>query len=84
MGIYQFIKHGEAGIGAITSTLPGAPSGWTYYFRVADIDAAAARAVTAGGRIDHGPAPVPGDDNIVIGADPQGATFALVGKRGAA
>jgi predicted enzyme related to lactoylglutathione lyase len=51
---------------------------------VPDIDAAAARVTAAGGSIAHGPSEVPGDDHIIIGIDPQGASFALVGKRGAA
>ena len=85
MGEYRFINHDGGGIGAVTPCPPGGPpTVWTYYFRVPDIDAAAARVTAAGGSIAHGPSEVPGDDHIIIGIDPQGASFALVGKRGAA
>lgn len=83
MGKYQFIKQGDAGFGAVMTAPPGAPTGWTYYFRVADVDAAVAKTLKAGGRIVHGPSPVTGDDNIIIVTDPQGASFGLVGKRAA-
>ena len=33
-----------------------------------------------GGKIAMGPMEVPGGDHIIIGIDPQGAEFALVGK----
>jgi len=46
---------------------------------VADIDAAKARAEAHGGKILHGPLEVPGGNHIIIGADPEGVTFALVG-----
>jgi predicted enzyme related to lactoylglutathione lyase len=34
-----------------------------------------------GGSITMGPHEVPGGDHIIIGKDPQGAEFALVGKQ---
>jgi hypothetical protein len=37
-------------------------------------------AETKGGSIRVGPMEVPGGDYIIIGTDPQGAEFALVGK----
>lgn len=60
----------------------GPPPAWTFYFGVADIDRAAAAVSGAGGMIHHGPAEVPGGVFIVVGSDPQGATFGLVGPRG--
>jgi predicted enzyme related to lactoylglutathione lyase len=82
MGDYQFITQRGETIGAIMTRQPkGPPPAWTFYFRVADIDAAAERTRAAGGQIMHGPSEVPGGDHIVISADPQGALFALVGKR---
>jgi predicted enzyme related to lactoylglutathione lyase len=84
LGQYRFINHGNVSIGAVTPAMPGAPIGWVYYFRVAEIDAAVAAATAAGGRIVQGPVPVPGDEHVIVGTDPQGATFALVGKRVAA
>ncbi|TFU05990.1 VOC family protein [Polymorphobacter arshaanensis] len=85
LGQYRFINRADGGIGAVTPCPPGGPpTVWTYYFRVPDIDAAVARVIAAGGSIAHGPSAVPGDDHIIIGTDPQGASFALVGKRAAA
>ena len=54
---------------------------WLYYFNVDDIDIAARRAKAGGGRIIDGPIEVPGDRWILQCTDPQGAIFALVGKR---
>jgi predicted enzyme related to lactoylglutathione lyase len=54
---------------------------WSYYFMVADIDAAASRITAGGGQILHGPSEVPGNLYMVIGTDPQGAQFAIVGAR---
>jgi predicted enzyme related to lactoylglutathione lyase len=69
-------------IGAVMSSAAGNRSAmWTYYFRVTDIDAARTTAEANGGAVLHGPQEVPGGDFIVIGRDPQGAMFALVGAR---
>lgn len=82
MGQYQFIDHDTVPIGAIFTQPPEQPDGgWTFYFRVADIDAAHAAVMAAGGQVLHGPHEVPGDDWIVTGLDPQGAAFALVGHK---
>jgi uncharacterized protein len=44
---------------------------------------AAKRAIEAGGgKVMHGPQQVPRGDWIVIAADPQGATFGVVGPQG--
>ncbi len=85
LGQYRFINRADGGIGAVTPCpLGGPPTVWTYYFRVPDIDAAVARVTAAGGSIADGPSEVPGGDHIIIGTDPQGASFALVGKRAVA
>ena len=82
MGEYQFINDEGGMIGAIMSNAPGnRPPLWTYYFRVADIDVAKKTIESHRGRVMHGPQEVPGGDYIVVGADPQGAGFALVGAR---
>jgi predicted enzyme related to lactoylglutathione lyase len=84
MGSYQFVRHGGV-IGAFTpcSSDPE-QKGWSYYFRVPDIDSAMQRITGAGGTVNHGPHEIPGGDFIVHGSDPQGAAFALVGARGTA
>lgn len=82
MGDYQFINHGGEMIGAVMPNAPGGPGPrWTFYFRVADIDAATAQVSGNGGNVHHGPSEVPGGDFITIASDPQGAMFGLVGAR---
>ncbi len=54
---------------------------WLYYFNVRDINAAAERVKAGGGQVLEGPVEVPGGDWIARCADPQGAMFALEGKR---
>ena len=82
MGGYQFINHGGEMIGAVMPDAADGPGpGWTFYFRVADIDAATAQVSSAGGQVHHGPSEVPGGDFITIASDPQGARFGLVGGR---
>jgi uncharacterized protein len=83
MGEYRFITHHGGPLGAAMRRMPGGPpAAWTFYFGVADIDAAAAAVSGAGGTIHHAPAEVPGGVFIIVGSDPQGAMFGLVGPRG--
>ena len=80
LGEYRFFDHGSQRIGAMCGVMPGGSAGWRYYIRVPSI-AAAVEAVNAGnGAVSMGPHEVPGGDHIIIGNDPQGAEFALVGK----
>ena len=85
MGSYDFLRYGkEDGVllGAMMGKPPHVPvSAWSFYFRVADIDAAVARVSAAGGQVLHGPQEVPGGDFSVNAVDPQGAMFALVGQK---
>lgn len=53
------------------------PPHWLFYANVDDIDAAAKRVTSNGGKILFGPMSIPGDDKIVICDDPQNAGFAL-------
>jgi predicted enzyme related to lactoylglutathione lyase len=81
-GIYQlFAIDGVPTGGMMTKTKEVPEPHWVYYFNVDDIDAAAARAKAAGGKLLHGPHEVPGGRWIVNCSDPQGATFALLGPR---
>lgn len=64
--------------GAVMRTPPGADSGWRFYFRVPDIDAARARVESAGGAVEQGPMEVPGGEWIVNARDPEGVAFSLV------
>jgi uncharacterized protein len=80
-GEYRFLDHGGTRIGAVCGVMPGGSGGWRYYIYVPSI-AQAVEAVTAGGgTVSVGPHEVPGGDQIIIGNDPQGAEFALVGKQ---
>jgi hypothetical protein len=80
MGDYQFITHHAVPLGAIMTAAPENPVRWRFYFRVADVDTAKGAVERGGGKIVHGPQEVPGGDRILIGTDPQGAEFAIVGK----
>ena len=50
------------------------PPMWTLYFRVPDVDAAAATVKEQGGQVLTGPMEVPGGDRVAICRDPQGGT----------
>ena len=79
MGEYRFLEHDGTRIGALCGVMPGGQSQWRYYFRVPSIAKAKEVAEANGGTIHMGPHQVPTGDYIVIGSDPQGAEFALVG-----
>lgn len=61
---------------------PGAPEGmvphWSYYFTIADIEAAQKRVIDAGGKIVIPPMDVPGGSRILQALDDQGCKFALI------
>lgn len=83
MGKYQFLEHDGVPVGAIMRKPAELPvSIWTPYFRVANLQAAVATARTKGGTIVRDIHDVPGGDQIAIAVDPEGAGFALVGKKG--
>ena len=80
MGGYHFLDVGETRIGAAAGGREGAAQ-WNAYFNVADLDTAIEAVTAGGGRIDLGPHDVPTGERIVMGTDPQGASFALVGPQ---
>lgn len=55
---------------------------WLFYFNVEDLDAAAERVMAGGGQASCNDVELPGGLWIAHCSDPQGATFALQGKRG--
>lgn len=81
MGEYAFIDHAGVRIGAMMTAGAGWPTRWTYYFNVPSIDAAKGRIEQAGGTVTMGPHEVPGGMHIIMGTDPQGVDFALVGGK---
>lgn len=80
-GEYCFIDHSGQRIGAMMTAGAGWPTRWTYYFNVPSIDAAVPKITGGGGTVTMGPHEVPGGMHIVMGIDPQGAAFALVGGK---
>ncbi len=80
LGEYRFFAHLGTTIGAISPCLEGGSQGWRYYIRVPSISKAIEAVKAGGGTVSMGPHEVPGGDHIIIGQDPQGAEFALVGK----
>lgn len=84
MGVYQLfaVATGSPAIGGMMKRPPEMPQpAWLYYINVDAIDAAAARATAAGGRLVSGPMEVPGGSWIVQCLDPQGAMFAMVAAK---
>jgi len=83
MGDYSFIANdGKSGqddaIGAVMKAPPGAPTGWSFYFRVPDIAESKARIEAGGGRVINGPMDVPGGEKVLQATDPEGVAFGLV------
>lgn len=78
---YTVIEAGE-GIGGMM-TLPddvrstGVPPHWIGYVAVADVDEAAERLKTAGGKVHKAPADIPGVGRFAVVSDPHGAAFIL-------
>ena len=84
MGKYQMFNRGDRMIGGMMNKpkeMAQMPPSWAIYFRVPDINAAAARITANGGTILNGPMEVPGGDWILNARDPQGAAFSLHAKK---
>jgi predicted enzyme related to lactoylglutathione lyase len=83
MGVYQLFSNQDGQVGGMMKKPDQVPAAyWSYYFKVGDIDAAAARVKAGGGQVLNGPMVVPSGDWILQGMDPQGAMFCLQGKKG--
>jgi predicted enzyme related to lactoylglutathione lyase len=81
MGEYCFIDHAGQRIGAMMTAGTAWTTRSTYYFNVPSIDAVVPKITGGGGTVTMGPHEVPGGMHIVMGIDPQGAAFALVGGK---
>lgn len=81
MGIYRlFAPEGSKdAVGGMYTKPPSPPrpAAWLPYIKVADVKSATEKAKSLGATIFHGPAEVPGGGWITMGADPQGAAFAI-------
>jgi predicted enzyme related to lactoylglutathione lyase len=79
---YRLLSAGGRTIGGIFTKLRRAPFPfWLYYFNVADMDAAMAGVKAGGGKVVQGPLELVEGSWITRCIDPQGAMFALQGKR---
>lgn len=78
MGDYTFIECAGERLGATMKGQPGHPSGWQAYFRVADIEAAAAAVRSGGGTVVMGPMDVPGGERVLFGCDAAGTPVGFV------
>jgi len=82
MGTYQLFSAAGKTIGGILSKPPTIPSPtWLHYFNVGDLDAAIDRVKAGGGQTLNEPIEAPDGSWVVQCTDPQGALFALIGKR---
>jgi len=85
MGKYEFWKVGDDRgfmLGAVMSKMAEQPvSMWTFYFRVPDIDRAVEVIKSKAGQILQEPIEIPSGDYSLVGMDPQGAIFGLVGAQ---
>jgi len=79
---YQLFAAGEWTMGGMFNKIASAPVPfWLYYFEVADLDLAIGRLRAEGGHITRGPIELWADNWMIHCVDPQGAVFALQGKR---
>jgi predicted enzyme related to lactoylglutathione lyase len=79
---YQLFSAGGQTIGGMLTKQSMDPIPfWLFYINVDDIDAAAERVKTGGGRVYEGPLEMPSGNWIARCGDPQGAAFALQGQR---
>jgi predicted enzyme related to lactoylglutathione lyase len=79
---YLLFSAGGQTIGGMFTKRPVEPIPyWLLYFNVGDIDAATERVRRGGGQVFEGPFVVPEGSWIARCIDPQGAIFALQGKR---
>ncbi len=82
-GDYAFIDQNGQRLGAIMQRFnPEQPARWLQYFGVPSLLAAKAKVEGAGGTVVMGPMEVPTGLWIIVGIDPQGAGFGLVGPKG--
>lgn len=77
-GVYQLFATASEPVGGMMTAESQAAPGWLFYFNVPALDAAMARVLEKGGKVEFGPEEVPGGAWIIQCRDPQGGAFALV------
>ena len=81
-GTYQLFAVGGEAIGGMLTKPTFAPEPfWLHYFNIGDLDATTRRVTAGGGQILHGPVETSDGRWVTQCIDPQGAFFALQGKR---
>lgn len=81
-GEYTMWTLDDTPLGGLMAITPefraqGARPGWTPYVSVDDVDAAAQKAASLGGKVQVPPQDIPGTGRFAIVQDPQGAVFGL-------
>jgi uncharacterized protein len=79
---YPMISANGMQHGGISASQGGAPSHWLGHVVVDDVEAAAERAETAGGKIISEPMEVPEVGHILVVSDPQGAVISAYQPQG--
>ncbi len=75
---YTMFKHGGSAFGGVMKTpQPGAPTMWTNYVVVENVEATVAHATRLGATVCLPPKEIPQVGRIAIIADPQGAIIGL-------
>ena len=79
---YTLLTTGDAPVAGMMETpaalkAMGAPSAWSGYIAVDDVDAMSARLLQAGGKVLRPADDIPGIGRFAVVADPQGASFVL-------
>ena len=79
---YTLMMVGPAQVAGMMATpealrAAGAPSTWSGYVAVGDVDAAEARVIQFGGKVLNPAQDIPGVGRFAVVADPQGASFML-------
>lgn len=78
-GGYKIFQQGETGVGGLMKMPdPSAPSLWSPYVAVEDVDATTAKAGELGGQAIMGPMDVPNVGRIAVLKDPNGAVFGII------
>jgi len=78
LGTYLLFSAGGQTVGGMSTKPLTVPMPfWLYYFNVGDVDAAAKRVTSGGGKILEGPVEARGGNRVARCTDPQGAMFAL-------
>jgi predicted enzyme related to lactoylglutathione lyase len=75
--VYHLIQNGADGIGGFRQAPPNVPNHWIGYLSVADVDASAAAAEKAGGKILMPPTDFSPVGRGAVVADPTGAVFSI-------